>query len=216
MRKLQWISIGIVALGFVVSFLIQPSLPERVAIHWNIRGEADGYSDSGFGSYFVPALSLLMLGLFYFLPMIDPMRKNYAAFQKEYDGLVVAIVGFMAYVHFLTLAINLGYELNIMQYLAPGFAVLFYYLGVVLAKAKQNWFLGFRTPWTLSSELSWKKTHALAAKMFKAAGALALVGIIMPDYGLIASVAVVIGAAVIGFVYSYLVYREDKGKRRAK
>jgi uncharacterized membrane protein len=214
MRKLQLVSIFIVVLSFIVALAAQPMLPKMVAVHWGINGEPNGFSDSGFAAFFVPVLEALLVGLFFFLPSIDPMKKNYAAFQGEYDGLVAVITGFMLYVYLLTLAINLGYALNMLQFMSPGFAVLFFYLGMLMQKAKQNWFVGFRTPWTLSSRRVWDKTHALAGKMLKAAGVVALIGIALPRIGLVASVAVVIAAVVIGFVYSYLEYRkEGKGKR---
>ena len=215
MRKLQWAAIAIVVITFIVALLARPMLPSRVAMHWDINGRANGFSGSGFGAFFMPVLEALLVGLFYFLPSIDPMKKNYAAFLGWYDGLVVMITGFMLYVYLVTLAINMGYPLNIMQCLAPGFAVLFFYMGMLMEKAKQNWFVGFRTPWTLSSPRVWDKTHALAGKMFKAAGVVALIGIVFPRIGLMASIAVVVAAAVAGFVYSYVEYRkENKGKKK--
>ena len=210
-RKLQMLSAALAALSFITAFCFYPMMPDRVASHWNIEGKADGHMDRGIGTYFVPVLAALMLALFYFLPRIDPMRKNYGEFQEEYDGMVALIIGFLYYVYILTIAYNLGYRFNLMQFLAPGFGALFIYVGVVLAKARQNWFVGIRTPWTLSSEKVWGKTHALGSKLFMAAGVVALLGVVLPQM-LVASIAVVLAAAIATFVYSYFEYRKEKAQ----
>jgi len=212
MRKLQLVAVALVALSFIVAFIAQPMLPDRVATHWNIKGEADGFSDNGVGAFLMPIISLVLLGMFYVLPIIDPKRQNYKLFQNEYDGMVVALVGFFFYLYLLTLAINMGYALNMMQYLAPAFGALFYYLGVVISKAKQNWFVGIRTPWTLSSEKVWDKTHALGGKLFKAAGVVAILGAVMPDF-FIASIAVMLAAAVATLAYSYVEFDKERKKK---
>ncbi len=210
MGKLQLLAAGIVLLSFITALYFQPQLPERVAIHWNIDGKADGWSDSGFASYFLPVLMLGMLVLFHVLPYLDPLKKNYAAFSGEYEGMIAVLIGFMYYVYALSLADNLGWQFNMVQLLSPAFAALFYYMGVVIGKAKQNWFVGIKTPWTLSSKKVWDKTHALGGKLFRAAGAVALIGIIYPAWGLMAAVAMMIAAAAITFVYSYLEYKKEK------
>ena len=185
-------------------------LPKTIAIHWDFNGKANGFADSAFGAFSMPVLEALLLVLFFVLPSIDPMKRNYAAFQGEYDGFVAVITGFMLYVYLVTLAINLGYALNIMQFLSPGFAVLFFYAGVMMQKAKQNWFVGIKTPWTLSSKTVWDKTHRLGGRLFKAAGAVALAGVVFPEWGLLACVAIAIAAAAITVAYSYLEFRKEK------
>lgn len=209
MRKLQIVSVALVVLAFLTAIYVQPQMPLRVASHWNAAGDVDGYMDRDFGTYFMPFLSLALLLLLFALPIIDPLKRNYSEFQKEYDGMVAIILGFMYYVYLLTVAINLGYSLNIMQWLAPGFGALFYYMGVMIGKARQNWFMGIRTPWTMSSERVWKKTHELGGKLFKAAGVIALLGIALPQF-FIASIAVIIAAAIVTFVYSYLEFNKEK------
>ncbi|MFA6489554.1 MAG: SdpI family protein [Candidatus Micrarchaeia archaeon] len=217
MKNTKIIPIAIVALTFLAGLYVYPLLPEKVASHWNAAGDVDGHMERGFGAFFMPVLALFMLGLFYALPLLDPMKKNYKAFQKEYDNFVALIIGFMAYIYALTLAYNVGFQFNLTQFMAPAFAVLFYYAGAMMEKAKQNWFVGVKPPWTLSSERVWDKTHAIAGKMFKAAGIIALLGLAMPEIGLIASIAVLIAAAIFSVVYSYLEYqKEAKGKKKGK
>jgi len=84
----------------------------------------------------------------------------------------------------LSIFANLGYEFNMVQMMVPGLGILFYLLGVVLGKAKRNWFVGIKTPWTLSSDKVWDKTHVLGGKLFKIAGVIAFAGMVLPDYAI--------------------------------
>jgi len=210
MRTMQIAAAALVVLAFLTAFWVYPSMPEKVASHWNAEGNVDGHMGRDFGVFFMPALSLAMLAFFFILPKIDPLRKNYKAFQKEYETFIVLIIGFFYYVYLLTLAINLGYMLNITQFLAPAFGMLFIYTGTLIEKAKQNWFVGVRTPWTLASESVWDKTHAITGKLFKAAGLVAFLGVAMPSFGLMASIAILLAAAVFSFVYSYVEFEREK------
>ena len=216
MKLLRWLPIFLVALCFLTAIVAYPKLPEKVASHWNLEGKADGYMDRAGGAFFVPVLSLFMLALFYVLPRIDPLKKNYAAFRNEYDGMVAVLVGFMYYVYLLTLLINFGHGIDIVQWLSPAFAVLFYYVGILLGKAKQNWFVGIRTPWTLESESVWDKTHAVASRLFKAAGVAALLGVFVPQAGLMVAVALAVGVAVFTFFYSYWEFQREKKRPSRK
>ncbi|MCX6770842.1 MAG: SdpI family protein [Candidatus Micrarchaeota archaeon] len=207
-RKLQMLAIALVALSFATAYFAYPLMPQRVASHWDMDGNANGYMPRGIGVYFMPILGAAIFCLMYILPFIDPKKENYRRFQAEYDGMVAIIIAFMCYVYLLTLAYNAGYSFNMSQFLAPAFGALFIYLGVVLAKAKQNWFVGIRTPWTLSSEKVWGRTHALGSKLFMAAGMVALLGVVLPQM-FVASIAVVLAAAVATFAYSYIEYRKE-------
>jgi len=108
-----------------------------------------------------------ILGLFAVIPRIDPLRENIAEFRSYYDWFVVIFTIYMFVVHAGVVAFNLGYEFDFTYLILVAAAGLFYYSGVVLTHAKQNWFVGIRTPWTLSSEEVWARTHALGGRLFK-------------------------------------------------
>jgi len=217
MRKLQLLAIALVALSFATAYFAYPLMPEKVASHWNFDGKVDGYMPRNIGVYFVPLLGAAIFALLYILPSIDPKKENYRKFQKEYDELAAIIIAFLYYAYALTLVFNMGYSFNLTQFLAPGIGALFLYLGAALGKAKQNWFVGIRTPWTMSSEKVWNSTHALGSKLFMAAGVVALLGTALPQM-FVAAIAIVIASAVATFVYSYSEYRKEKaeGKRARK
>jgi len=94
--------------------------------------------------------------------------------------------------------------------MAPAMGILFFYAGVLIENSKMNWFIGIRTPWTLSSESVWDKTHKLGAKLFKASGIIAFAGLIFPALAFYFVLIPVIISALWTIIYSYLEYQKEK------
>ncbi len=203
------IVIFIILLSVLIGIYLYPRMPERMASHWNIRGEADGYTTKFWGLFLMPLISIAMALLFVFLPRIDPLRANISEFSSYYYSFAVLLIMFLFYLHLLTLFWNLGKRFNMIQLLSPAFSLLFYYAGVLIEKAKRNWFIGIRTPWTLSSERAWDKTHALGGKLFKLTGIIAILGVILPDYAFFFIIVPMLSITVFTIVYSYLEYRKE-------
>ena len=124
----------------------------------------------------------------------------------------VLFLAFMVYVQLLTIYFNLGHEFSMTQAMVPALGFLFIVLGFFLRKAKRNWFFGIRTPWTLSSENVWQKTHELGSKLFIISGAIALLGIIFPEIGIWLVLAPVLISTVALVVYSFLEYGKEKNQ----
>ena len=213
MRKALLVALGIIILSFVVSTWLYPQLPESVAIHWNALGEADGFAPKVWAVTLVPFISLLILGLFWLIPRIDPLKKNIEGFRPYYEGMIVVVMLFLFYIHAISMALNTGLAFSIIQALAPAFGVLFYYVGILMGKARRNWFIGIRTPWTLSSEAVWNRTHRLGGKLFRTVGLIALLGVVLPDYALWLILAPVLFIAGYLIVYSYFEYQKEARKK---
>ncbi|MCX9024482.1 MAG: SdpI family protein [Candidatus Methanoperedens sp.] len=209
MRKSELIIFGIIILSFAVSIYYYPQMPEKVASHWNAEGQVNGYMSKFWGLFLMPVISVGLLLLFILIPRIDPLKSNIQEFRKYYDGFVVLIMVFLFYLHLLTIFWNLGYTFNIITFLSPAFALLFYYSGILIENAKRNWFIGIRTPWTLSSDKVWDKTHKIGGKLFKLAGILALFAIFFESYAILVIVVPVIMVSIYTVVYSYLEYQKE-------
>ena len=174
--------------------------------HWNAAGEVDGYMPKFWGLFLMPIIATVMYFLFMFLPKTDPYRKNFHQFQGHFDNFVILVLTFLFYVYLLSLAWNLGYHFSIIQFLTPALATLFYYAGVLTSVAKRNWFVGIRTPWTLSSETVWNKTHQLGGRLFKISAAVSLLGVVWPQLATAFLLIPVLTTAVLTFIYSYVQY----------
>ena len=144
------------------------------------------------------------------LPLFDPGRANYRNFAKTYNVLRVVLVAFMAMLYAATVAAAFGRHVDITSVAFLGTAVLFFIIGNVMGKIRPNWFVGVRTPWTLSSKLSWDKTHRLAGWLFLLMGAaFAVVAFVHNTWAFAAMLIFDAICLVWIVVYSYLVYRSD-------
>ena len=196
----------LIFLSFLISFYISPYLPTQMASHWDINGQVNGYSYHLFGLYFLPTLTLALFFLFKLLPKIDPYKKNFNQFKTHYQNFVIIITAFLIYIHFLTLFWNLGYQFNFIQFFTPGIAILFFYTGILTQNARRNWFVGIRTPWTLSSDKVWKQTHSVGGQLFKAVALISLLGIIWPNLAIYFLLGPMLFTVCFVFVYSYWLY----------
>jgi len=196
----------LVVASALASLLAAPEVPDPMVSHWNAAGEPDGTLGKPLGLALIPVLTAGLVALFALLPRIDPLGENVAEFRAVYDWFVVVFTAFMVVVHGGVLAFNLGYEFDFLLVVLAAMAVLFYYVGYMLDHAERNWFVGIRTPWTMSSERVWDRTHRLGARLFKAAAGVSLVGLLFADLAIYFLVVPVVLVSLALVVFSYLVY----------
>ena len=190
-------------------------MPEKMASHWNIKGEVDGYLSKFWGLFLMPLLSIGILLLYLIIPNIDPLKKNIEKFRRYFDRFIALLLLFLFYLYALTIFWNLGFKFDMGQAIMPALAILFYYCGILLEKAKRNWFIGIRTPWTLSSDEVWGKTHKLGGKLFKTAGLFVLLGLFFKKYIFWFVLAPMLTAVIYIIAYSYFEHQKiQKSKIR--
>jgi uncharacterized membrane protein len=215
-RHLNWFLL-IAFLAF--SVWAYGELPVKVASHWDMHGQADGYIGRFWGAFLFPLISLLVFLLLIWIPRIDPRKKNIAAFRPYFDRFIFASLIFFIYIYSLTIWWNIHGSFDMNRLLVPGMAFLFWEVGVLVSKAKSNWFIGIRTPWTLSSEKVWNSTHALGGKLFKSAAIVSLLGIVWPEQFLWFLIIPVLAITVVLLAYSYFAYKKEwrpKAKKAKK
>ena len=200
-----------ILIATVAGLLLWNQLPDQMASHWNINDEVDGYMPKFWGVFMVPLLTLGLFGLFLIIPNIDPNKANIAEFRESFNLFIVLFVAFMLYVHGLTLAWSLGFTgFRLSTMLLPAMGLLFIFIGFILRKAKRNFFIGIRTPWTLSSDTVWDKTHQLGAILFMASGVLAFIGGLFGGMTAFWMLFVpLMGSTLFLVVYSYFLYRNE-------
>jgi len=209
MKKANIIILGIILISFIIGGYFYPQMPEKVASHWNAQGKVDDYMSKGWGLFLMPLMSVGFFLLFMLIPKIDPLKENIKKFRKYFDGFIVLLILFLFYVYLLTVFWNIGLRFNMSQLMTPAMGILFYYCGVLIENAKRNWFIGIRTPWTLSSETVWDKTHKIGSKLFKAAGIVAFLGILFPKQAIFFVIIPVILVTVYTLIYSYFEYQKE-------
>ncbi len=206
MKKIVY---SIILLSFILSIYFYPMMPEMMASHWNAQGNVDGYMPKFWGLFLMPFVLTFLLLLFNVIPKIDPL-DNIKKFRKYYDGFVIVMSVFMLFIHVQIILWNLGYQISPNYYIPVSIGLLFFYVGVLCENSKRNWFVGIRTPWTLSSEKVWNKTHKLGGKLFKIAGILAIIGVFFKDYAVYFILVPTLFVSVFLIVYSYVEFRKEK------
>ncbi len=211
MKKILIVALFMILLSFIMGAYLYPLMPDSMASHWNIKGEVDSYMSKNLGLFLMPAIGLGILIMFMLIPWIDPLKRNIEMFRKHYDMFIFILITFLFYIHILTVLWNAGYRFSMTQMIAPGLAILFYYVGVLVGRAKRNWFVGIRTPWTLSSDVVWEKTHKVGGILFRMAAVVVVLAMFLPQYAFYLILAPIIGVAIATIIYSYVEYRKLKG-----
>lgn len=214
MRRFDLILLIIIVSFFAIGIYLYPSLPERMASHWNLKGQVDGYMSKFWGVFFLPFIAAGLSMIFIVIPRIDPLKSNIEKFRRYYDSYVLLFQAFLFYLYMLTILWNLGVAFSLIQLLTPAIGVVFYYSGILMEKVKKNWFIGIRTPWTLSSDVVWDKTHKLGGKLFKIAGIITLLGILFENIAILVILAPVLVVAVYLIFYSYLEYKKIENRTK--
>jgi len=201
---------GLVFLTVLYSAVVYSRLPERIATHWNIHGQADQFSPRFWGVAFGPLMQLGMLLLFLVLPSISPEKARLEASGDIYAKVCLTVIAFMGFVQVLILQAALGMQ-DTAKWIICVVLVLFGFIGNIITKARRNYFMGVRTPWTLESEEVWNRTHRLAGRLMVAGSALGLL-LVLTNAPLWTVFAVILVASLWPVVYSYLLYRRS-GRR---
>ena len=200
-----------IAAATLAGLLLWNRLPDEMASHWNVNDEVDGYMPKVWGVFMLPLITLAMFLLFLVVPSIDPLKANIAQFRGAFNLFIVLVVGFMIYLYGLTLAWSLGYDnFRMSGAMLPAIGLLFIFIGFLLRQAKRNFFIGIRTPWTLSSDTVWKETHRIGALLFMISGALAFIGgFFGGTTAFWMMFAPIIGSTIFLLIYSYVLYQRE-------
>jgi len=201
--------IAVLIVTFSLTIAMYPTAPDRIVSHWNAAGEADGSLSKFWGLFLIPFIMTGFVALLAVLPRIDPHKKNYEKFQDYYDGFILLFVLFLLAIQIQIILWSIGYQISPNLTFPVLIGILFIYLGFLLDHAEQNWFVGIRTPWTLSSKTVWKKTHELGGKLFRIAGVISCLGIFAGVYALWFVLVPALAVALITVAYSYYEFQKE-------
>lgn len=189
----------------------QLPLDARIPTHWNIDGVVDDTSGKAVGLLMLPGISLAVLALFSAIPAIEPRRRNLEASSAAYRVIWGGVALMFAVLHGMMVLAALGFDVPIERVVPVLIGALFLAMAWVMPGIRSNFMVGIRTPWTLSSEYSWRRTHEAGRWVFGAVGVALLV------YGLFGTgeqllIYVIVGAVASSLVlvaYSYAMWRAD-------
>jgi uncharacterized membrane protein len=199
-------------LPFIYLSYVWNTVPETVPIHFGISGEPDGCGGK-YSILIIPAISVVAYLVLLFIPAIDPKKMNYEFFRRNFFKIRLVITAFLAASAVLAIKSGIEGKLAISgKMLSASIFLLFAVLGNFMINVKPNWFVGIRTPWTLSSDTVWKKTHLVGGKLWFYGGLFCFVLslILTPDYITFLIPAFVLTSLAITVGYSYWLYAGEQ------
>nr|MCR4855053.1 SdpI family protein [Erysipelotrichaceae bacterium] len=188
-------------LPMLIGILCWNRLPDVMATHFGINNEANGFSSKAIAVFGIPVFLLAVLWLGAFVTSHDPKRQNIS--QKMFS-LVLWIAPVISLAAAATMyPINLGYELDITFFSGLLLGLMYIIIGNYLPKARQNYTIGIKIPWTLANEENWNRTHRLAGYLWMVCGILmVLISVIRfdPAQWLVGIILIMV---LVPCIYSY-------------
>jgi uncharacterized membrane protein len=206
---------GAVALMSAMSLLAAAYLPAdgRYPTHWGLSGQPDAFGSATQLLLTMPFVAVGTTALFALLPYIEPRREHIRQSAKGYQAIWLAVLGVLIVVHLMMILTAFHVQVPIITVIGLALGLMYLVIGNYLGKLRSNFFAGVRTPWTLSSELSWNKTHRLGGRLFMAYGVLTMAAAFLSPPAFLA--VTLLGLAMVApvtIVYSWYIWKHDPAR----
>ena len=204
--KKEFTTLIVLALPYIYLAFIWDKLPDQIPSHFNLAGEVDGYSSK----YFFPLINIFLYLVLLLLPKIDPKKINYQLFSNSYNKLRFFLTSFFSLITIFVFIKTLNPEVGINRYFSILLLMLFLVIGNYLSTIKPNWFIGIRTPWTMSSDLVWRKTHYLTSKLWFFGSLLGMISVFLANINYINLIVtpLIITMVIIPIIYSFVIFKK--------
>lgn len=206
---LTWAIIAIQIIVAVYGFIV---LPATVPIHWGANGQANGYGPKWVDTFLFPLISLGLYLLIRVLIAAGPRMggREVTATNLQIAKIVTAgIALFMLIIQLVVLAAALGISFDMAMVITLAVSVLFIFIGNFMGRMRRNFWMGIRTPWTLTNTTVWERTHRLGGWLFVAVGLIGIVCSFIPALRLWGIVVPILAVSIFLYIYSYVCYRQQ-------
>ncbi|WP_371189222.1 SdpI family protein [Thalassotalea maritima] len=191
-------------------------LPNDMLIpqHWNIHGQVDRYTPLWIALTYPPAIMCAILLLLTFLSHLEPRKENLQQSEKAKGWIGLATCLLLALIASANIALGMGYDVPMVRLLMLAVFLLYMVIGNFLSKTRSNFFIGIRTPWTLSSDENWRKTHYLGGRLFMLAGIVGLcLSFVVAQQKLVHLMLwLILPAALIPVIYSWYLWHKKNNQ----
>ena len=204
----------LITLSSVISNIIYttceyPKLPDSIAMHFNIYGDADSYNHKRLIFIFPLIMSILFI-IFYILPKRDPNKENVDKFHFEMTMFEATIQLFFTYVTYLVISYNTQKPFDMIYWIIPGLSVLMLVTGHATEKSKRNRFFGVRTSWAMKNDENWEIVNKLGGLVLKLVGIQTAFGFILTKWIICASFIELFVGLIAIYIYSYTANKKEK------
>ena len=186
-----------------------------VPLRWGLDGQVESYAGKLTGLFVTVLLFPVIVGALALVPKVEPRKANLARSAPAFRATAYAIIVFFAALHVLIVGTAMGYQINVGRMIPAAVGLLLVVIGNWLPKVRSNFLFGIRTPWTLTSDHTWRRTHRVVGRAFVALGLVAVATSVFLPTG---AVLPVIGGgaalvAVGAIAYSYVIWRTAPDRR---
>jgi uncharacterized membrane protein len=206
----------LIALMLAASAWAWPRLGDQpIPVHFGLDGRPNGYAPKGEAVLAMPITALLLSVLFTILPPLMPARARLERSWAPFVTVWIATLILLLAVHLTLLAYAVGFPVDVGRVTVIGVGALFAVIGNLLGKVRYNYMFGVRTPWTLSSERVWDRTHRFAGWLMAIAGVLMVTAGLLSPWPMVEALPFVVlvgavGPALAAVVYSYFESRREE------
>lgn len=207
---LKRLSLALVAASWIFSLLVYRQLPERIATQWDMDGQVDRWDSRLVGAFIIPLLMAVIWAVARRSPRLS-LQEEGKRFAETYELMITAMLAFLALVHLAMVGGALGWDVSVPRVLPLGIGTLLIIMGRIMPRIRRNWIVGIRTPWTLSSDRVWERTHRVGGAVLTISGAAIALAFFLDGiraFGFILGVLLAAGIGTVG--YSYLIWREER------
>jgi uncharacterized membrane protein len=186
----------------------------EIPVHFDATGAPDRYGTRFEALWLMPLVAVAVATLFAALPKIEPRRTHLLQSHKAFLAIWLVTLTVLAGIHGAAVVAAAGEPVDMMMTVAGLVGLMFIVIGNYMGKLRSNYLMGVRTPWTLTSELAWNKTHRLVGRLFVALGtAMIVLGFFdRPRVMVWLVIGGTIGIFLVALVYSYVIWRSDPDK----
>ncbi len=197
----------------IISTVFSDEINGKIAIHWGIDGNSDGYVSP---LLFVILCPVLLVAVQWLCVWITAKTNSKNQNKKVMEIVYWICPAISIYMSFFMLSVMLGYELNLFTLTFIFFGVLFAVIGNYIPKCTQNSTIGIKIRWTLSNQENWNTTHRFAGKVWFVGGVVLLLCVFVPaDISIYLFFAILFTMIALPFAYSYNNYKTQLKEGRA-
>ena len=198
MNRLILMSILCCFFPMILGLIYYPSLPDKMAIHFNFQSVPDNWYPKFIVLFILPLI--LLLGHAFCLYCTFKDTKNVE--NQAMIHIVIWIIPVLSNaISMILIAYALGVIFNISFFIRFLIALLFIILGNYLPKSRVSDTIGIRLPWTVNNPEVWRKTHRMAGYLWLIGG-LVLLCTLPFDSGVL-FIILVFAMGIIPTGYSY-------------
>lgn len=171
------IAVAMAAFAFYAAGLLPPGA--QLPTHWGPSGEADRFTAALPALLMMPAILLLVSLVFAALPYMEPLQDRMEGSQPLLRTVWIGMLVLLPVIELFNAAPAFGWpQPNSLRLISVG--LLLMVIGNALPKSRPGFFVGIRTPWTITDTDNWIATNRLGGKLMVLGGLVIALSAVLP------------------------------------